>query len=160
MKKLLFMAIAAFTMLTFATSCKKKISDADATTAAQEVLTKAGKATTVTVKDGVATLAGTCADDKCKAECETLLKDVKGVKNVVNGCTVTPIASIATTLTADVQKKVTDGLKDLAGLTLGSFTAKGVIINGTTNAAGKMKLMQMLASAKVLLDAASKITMK
>lgn len=162
MKKYLFMALAAFTMLTVAQSCKKKMSDEDVTKAATEALTKAGMTgTTVSVAKGVATITGVCKDDKCKADCEATVKGIKGVESVVNSCTVTPPpASVTTTLDAATQQKVTDGLKDLKGLTLGGFSGKGAIINGETNAAGKMKLMQMLASAKVLLDAASKITVK
>ncbi len=163
MKKFLFMAVAAFTLITLSQSCKKKVSDADVAKAATEALTKAGMTgTTVTVEKGVATLTGTCKDDKCKADCEATVKGIKGVTSVVNSCTVTPApASLTTTsLDAAVQQKVKDGLKDLAGLTLQGFSGKGAIINGSINAAGKTKLMQMLASAKVLLDVASKITIK
>jgi hyperosmotically inducible periplasmic protein len=161
MKKLLFTAMAAFMLITLSQSCKKKLSDADITTAAAEAFSKAGMSTQVTVKDGVATLTGTCKDDKCKADCETMAKGIKGVTSVVNSCTVTPPpVSLTTTLDAATQQKVKDGLKDMVGLVLQGFSGKGAIINGETNAAGKTKLMQMLASAKVLLDVASKITIK
>jgi hyperosmotically inducible periplasmic protein len=163
MKKFLFMAVAAFTLITLSQSCKKKVSDADVAKAANEALVTAGMTgTTVTVEKGVATLTGVCKDDKCKTDCEAAVKAVKGVTSVVNSCTVTPPAQSLTTssLDAAVQQKVKDGLKDLVGLTLQGFSGKGAIINGTINAAGKTKLMQMLASAKVLLDKASNITIK
>lgn len=44
----------------------------------------------VDVKDGVATISGMCKDDACKASCENIAKGVKGVKSVVNNCTVVP----------------------------------------------------------------------
>jgi hyperosmotically inducible protein len=40
----------------------------------------------VSVKDGVATISGICKDDAFKQNAETLIKDVKGVKSVVNNC--------------------------------------------------------------------------
>jgi hyperosmotically inducible periplasmic protein len=161
MKKYLFMAVAAFTMLTFATSCKKKLTDEAIQKSAQEAIAKTGMATTVSIKDGIATLTGECKDDKCKTDCEAAIKDVKGIKSVVNSCTVTPPpVSMTTTLDAATQKKVTDGLKDIKGAILAGFSAKGAIINGEVSAADNMKIKQMLASAKVMLDAASKLTVK
>jgi hyperosmotically inducible periplasmic protein len=152
----------AFMMAVAFTSCKPK--DADIKAAVETALkADASAATTmVDVKDGVATITGVCKDDACKASCEKLVAATKGVKSVVNNCTVAPPApaSITTTLDAATQQKVKDGLKDMKTLTLQGFSAKGAIINGETSKAGKMKLMQMLASAKVLLDAASNITIK
>jgi hyperosmotically inducible periplasmic protein len=146
------------------TSCKPK--DADVKTAIETALKADPTAATtmVDVKEGVATISGVCKDEACKANCEKLAGAAKGVKSVVNNCTVTPPppppASMATTLDAATQQKVKDGLKDMTTLTLAGFSGKGAIINGEISKEGKMKLMQMLASAKVLLDAASKITMK
>jgi hyperosmotically inducible periplasmic protein len=163
MKKLLFMAIAAFTMLTFATSCKKKVSDADVQTAVTAALGKMTelKGGAVTVKDGVATVTGECMDQGCSDRCKKALEDLKidGVKSVDWTCKLTPApASLVTTLSADVQKKVTDGMKDIKGVVV-SF-AKGVVLNGTVSAADNMKIKQMLASAKVMLDPTSKLTVK
>jgi hyperosmotically inducible periplasmic protein len=164
--KITKITMAAALMLAVAfTSCKPK--DADVKAAVETAL-KAdamAAATTVDVKDGVATISGVCKDDACKAGCEKLVAGIKGVKSVVNNCTVAPPpppppASMATTLDAATQQKVKDGLKDMTTLTLQGFSGKGAIINGEISKDGKMKLMQMLASAKVLLDAASKITMK
>jgi hyperosmotically inducible periplasmic protein len=163
--KITKITMAAAMMLAVAfTSCKPK--DADVKTAVETALKADPMAatTTVDVKEGVATITGVCKDDACKANCEKLAAGVKGVKSVVNSCTVTPPppppASLATTLDAATQQKVKDGLKDMTTLTLAGFSGKGAIINGEISKDGKMKLMQMLASAKVLLDAASKITIK
>ncbi len=158
------LAVALMVAVAF-TSCKPK--DADILTGVEAALKADPKtaSTKVEVKDGVVTLSGECADADCKANCEKLAGAVKGVKPpVVNNCTVTPPvvapASLTTTLSAEVMQKVKDGLKDMTTLTIGGFTGKSVIINGDISKDGKMKLMQMLASAKVLLDATSKITIK
>jgi hyperosmotically inducible periplasmic protein len=163
--KITKITMAAAMMLAVAfTSCKPK--DADVKTAVETALKADPMAatTSVDVKEGVATITGVCKDDACKANCEKLAAGVKGVKSVVNSCTVTPPppppASLATTLDAATQQKVKDGLKDMTTLTLAGFSGKCAIINGEISKDGKMKLMQMLASAKVLLDAASNITIK
>jgi hyperosmotically inducible periplasmic protein len=163
--KLTKITIAMAFMLSVAfTSCGPK--DADIKTAVETSLKADASAasTMVEVKDGVATITGICKDDACKANCEKLVASAKGVKSVVNNCTVAPPvvvpASVMTTLNEATQQKVKDGLKDMTTLTLQGFTEKGAIINGEISKAGKMKLMQMLASAKVILDASSKITIK
>ncbi len=160
-------AIAMMMALAF-TSCKPK--DADIKTAVETALKANPSAGTimVEVKDGVASITGECKDEACKDNCEKLAAGVKGVKSVVNNCTIAPPpapvvaapASLTTTLDEATQQKVKDGLKDMKTLTLQGFSAKGVIINGEISKPGKMKLMQMLASAKVLLDSNSKITIK
>jgi hyperosmotically inducible periplasmic protein len=164
--KITKITMAAALMLAVAfTSCKPK--DADVKTAVETALKADPMAATtmVDVKDGVATITGTCKDDACKAGCEKLVAGIKGVKSVVNNCTIAPPpppppASMTTTLDAATQQKVKDGLKDMKTLILAGFSGKGAVINGEISKDGKMKLMQMLASAKVLLDAASKITIK
>jgi osmotically-inducible protein OsmY len=40
----------------------------------------------VTVAKGVATISGTCKDDAVKLSAENIVKEVKGVKTVVNNC--------------------------------------------------------------------------
>ncbi len=154
----------AFCLSVALTSCGPK--DADIKTAIETALKADPSASTtmVDVKDGVATITGMCKDDACKANCEKMVAGIKGVKSVSNNCTVTPPvaapASMATTLDAATQQKVKDGLKDMTTLVLQGFSGKGAIVNGEISKAGKMKLMQMLASAKVILDPASKITIK
>jgi hypothetical protein len=158
MKFTKFTIAIAFMMAVAFTSCGPK--DADIKTAVETALKADGAATMVEVKDGVATITGVCKDDACKANCEKLAAAAKGVKSVVNNCTVAPPApaSVTTLLDAATQQKVKDGLKDMKTLMLQGFSAKGAIINGEINKAGKMKLM--LASAKVILDPASAITIK
>lgn len=151
----LLMAVAVSATLFFV-SCKPK--DADIKAAVEKAL-KADPMmsnTTVDVKDGVVTMGGECKDDACKAMCEKTVTAVKGVKSVVNNCTVTPPpppppASLTTVLDAATQQKVKDGLKDIPGVTV-EFAGDKAVLKGEVTAANRMKIMQMLASAKVLSD--------
>jgi len=43
------------------------------------------------VMEGTVTLTGSCADAPCKENAEKAVKDIKGVKKVVNNITVTPV---------------------------------------------------------------------
>jgi hyperosmotically inducible periplasmic protein len=164
--KLLMVVVVSATMLFV--SCKPK--DADIKTAVEKALqadpTMSG--TTVDVKDGVVTMGGECKDDACKAGCEKVVAGVKGVKSVVNNCTVAapvvvaPPASVAVSaLAADVQQKIKDGLKDIKGLTSVSFSDKGAVLIGEVSKADNLKIKQIINAAKVALDAvASKLTIK
>ncbi|MEO6540674.1 MAG: BON domain-containing protein [Ferruginibacter sp.] len=112
--------------------------------------------TTVDVKDGVVTLTGTCKDDACRMHCEEVAKGVKGVKSVINNCTVAapptpPPASLTTVLDDATQQRVKDGIKDIPGVTV-EFVGDKAVLKGQVTAANRMKLMQILASAKVLSD--------
>lgn len=115
--------------------------------------------TTVDVKDGVATISGECKDDACKSMCEKTVAGIKGVKSVVNNCTVAPPppppvappASVTTVLDEATQQKVKDGLKDIKGVTV-TFDGEKAMLAGEVTKADRMKIMQMLASAKVKSD--------
>jgi hyperosmotically inducible periplasmic protein len=139
-------------------SCKPK--DADIKAAVEKALkadpTMAG--TTVDVKDGVVTIGGECKDDACKTHCEETAKAVKGVKSVVNNCTVAPPpvvvappASLTTVLDEATQQKVKDGLKDMPGVTV-EFAGDKAVLKGEVTKTQRMTIMQLLASAKVLSD--------
>lgn len=161
------MGMAVMVTLAFV-SCKPK--DEDILKAVNEKI--AGmtemKGMTATVTDGVVTLSGECKDEKCKADCQKAIEDakIKGVKSVVSNCTIAPVvappASVAvSSLAADVQQKIKDGLKDIKGLTSVAFSDKGAVIIGEVSKADNMKIKQILGAAKVALDAAaSKLTIK
>jgi hyperosmotically inducible periplasmic protein len=155
--------IALAATLTF-TSCKPSDADIKAKIEAAFKADPSSAATMVDVKDGVATITGICKDEACKASCEAAAKGIKGVTSVVNNCTIPmpePVAmpaSVSTTLDAAVQQKVKDGLKDIAGVMV-AFNADKAMLSGAVSKADRMKIMQMLASAKVKSDV-SKLTTK
>lgn len=136
-------------------SCKPK--DADIKASVDKVLQANPAMSTVTadVKDAVVTLAGTTIDDAAKAQAETEVKAVKGVKEVVNTISVPPPPpapeSVTTVLDDATQQMVKDGLKDIPGVTV-TFTSDKAVLSGAVSKADRMKIMQMLASAKVQSD--------
>jgi hyperosmotically inducible periplasmic protein len=160
------MGLAIMATITFV-SCKPKDADIKAKIEAALKADPMMAGTVVDVKDGVATLSGECKDDACKANCEKTVAAIKGVKNVVNNCTVAPPpppppASVSTSsLAMDVQQKIKDGLKDIKGLASVAFSDKGAVLMGEVTKADNMKIKQILGAAKVALDAAaSKLTIK
>lgn len=148
--------LAALMLAVAFTSCKPKDADIKAKI---ETALKADPMmanTTVDVKDGVATISGECKDEACKAMCEKAVAGIKGVKSVVNSCTiapppVAPPASVTTTLDAATMQKVKDGLKDMKGITL-DFAGDKAVLSGEITTADRMKIMQMLSAAKVKSD--------
>ncbi len=147
------MAGMMFATLTFV-ACKPK--DADIKTKVEAILGECKM--NVDVKDGVVTLSGECKDDACKVNCEKNIAAIKGVKSIVNNCTISvpaeivvAPASITTILDEATQQKVKDGLKDIAGVTV-TFMEDKAVLAGEITKANRMKLMQMLASAKVKSD--------
>lgn len=156
--KLSKVLMAVIISATFAfVSCKPK--DADIKSDVEKAL-KADPmmaTTSVDVKEGVVTITGECKDDACKTMCEKTVTGVKGVKSVVNNCTTVPVVVIAppvsltTVLDEATQQKVKDGLKDIKGVTV-EFSGDKAMLSGEVTKADRMKIMQMLASAKVKSD--------
>ncbi|MEO8771571.1 MAG: BON domain-containing protein [Ferruginibacter sp.] len=162
----IFLAVAMMATISLV-SCKPK--DADVKAAIETALKAVPETSTtmVEVNDGVATITGECKDDASKAMSEKTAAGVKGVKSVINNCTVTPPppvvvvpapASLTTTLDEATQQKVKDGLKDIKDVTV-TFDADKAILTGAVTKANRMKIMQMLAAAKVKSDV-SKLTDK
>lgn len=159
------MGLAVACTLFFA-SCKPKDEDIKAKIEAAIKADPMMTGAVVDVKDGVATITGEVKDDACKALCEKTISGIKGVEKVVNNCTVTPPpppptpvpASVTTALDEATQQKVKDGLKDIKGVTV-TFDADKAVLVGEVTKADRMKIMQMLASAKVKSDV-SKLTDK
>lgn len=150
------MATALLTTIAF-TGCKPKDSEikANVETALKADMKMAS--TMVDVNDGKVTLSGECMDDQCKAKCESTAAGVKGVKlPIINNLTVaapmvTEPASTTTMLNDASKQAVNDGLKDIKGITV-NFTADKAVIKGEVTPANRMKIMQILASAKVQSD--------
>ena len=162
----LLMAVAIVSTVSFV-SCKPK--DADIKTAVEAKMSAMPDmvtAATVDVKDGVVTLGGVCKDEMCKTACEKAAAEVKGVKSVINNSTIAPPpapvveapASLTTALDEATQQKVKDGLKDIKGVTV-EFSGDKAVLTGEVTKANRMKIMQMLSSAKVKSDV-SKLTDK
>ena len=157
MLRLLTGVVLATTL--FASGCTPKDSDIKANIETALKADPMMTSTMVDVNDGVATINGECKDDACKAMCEKTVAGVKGVKSVVNNCTVAapvaapvaPPASVTTMLDDATKQKVMDGLKDIKGVTV-EFEGEKAVLSGEVTKADRMKIMQMMASAKVQTD--------
>src|SRR5215467_1268102 len=88
------------------------------------------------VKDGVVTLSGECKDEADKASVEAMIAKVKGVKQVVNNCTVTPPPPTPTPVVISqddvLTKAVADATKDYPGV-------KTSVQNGVVTLTGDIK---------------------
>lgn len=139
MKKTIAMAALAVAVSFGAVSCKKKVSDADLQTQATTIVTSNPNAS-VEVKEGVAHLSGTFADQASKDAMIAQLKAIKGVKDVMDMSKVeaTPPPSAVETKSAvdpAVQKKVQDAVKDFP-------TVKVEVINDELTLTGNVSQEQ------------------
>ncbi|KFF24482.1 BON domain-containing protein [Chryseobacterium vrystaatense] len=138
MKKTIAMAALAVAISFGAVSCKKKISDADLQTQATTIVTSNPNAT-VEVKEGVAHLSGTFADQQSKDAMITKLKAINGVKEVMDMATVAPAATApvetASAVDPAVQKKVQDAVKDFPSV-------KVEVVNGQLTLTGNVSGLQ------------------
>lgn len=139
MKKTIAMAALAVAVSFGAVSCKKKVSDADLQTQATTVVTSNPNAS-VEVKEGVAHLSGTFADQASKDAMIAQLKAIKGVKDVMDMSKVetTPApAPVETKSAVDpvIQKKVQDAVKDFP-------TVKVEVINDELTLTGNVSQEQ------------------
>jgi osmotically-inducible protein OsmY len=124
-------------------SCKSKPKDADIKAAIETALKADPMAagTSVSVEKGVATITGECKDDACKTHCAELVKGIKGVKEVVNNCTVAPAVVNATD---DVLTKgLADALKDFPSVKSSVVDGK-IVLTGEIAKAKWAMLKQML----------------
>ena len=152
MKKLLnyFLVVAIAASAISLSSCKKKLKDADIKAAIETALKADPMAagTMVDVKDGIATISGECKDDMCKAACEKMVSAVKGVKSVVNNCTVAPPpAPVVIEADDPLTQAVKDALTAFPGV---NATVKDGIISltGQIAKADRQKLMMALQALK------------
>jgi osmotically-inducible protein OsmY len=116
--------------------------DADIKTAADAALSKM-PGISVTVTDGVATIAGQFADSGQRSIAEGAVKGVKGVKSVVdNGTVAAPVV-----ISADDSLRTNVATALSAYGTLSSQVQDGVItLGGTVNKADLPKVMQALSA--------------
>jgi hyperosmotically inducible protein len=118
------------------------------------------------VKDGIVTLTGEMKDSICKDMCAKTIreKDIKGVNDVINNTTVKPQPTAPPTLTATIiddnmQQKIKDDLKEIKGITI-TFDTERVTLVGEVNETDRIKIMNVLASAKVKSNVDKLITRK
>lgn len=144
------MAVAIIATATFV-SCKPK--DADIKAAIEEKIkaTASMAGANVDVVDGVATLSGEVKDAECKTMCEKEVAGIKGVKSVVNNCSITPPppppAPVVIAADDPLAKAVTDAVKDYP--TVKASVNNGVItLTGDIKKDGLKKLMPVLQSLK------------
>ncbi|MDR4952442.1 BON domain-containing protein [Chryseobacterium sp. ES2] len=140
MKKTIAMAALAVAVSFGAISCKKKVSDADLQTQATTIVTSNPNAS-VEVKEGVAHLSGTFADQQSKDAMIAKLKAISGVKDVMDMSTIaaapTPATPVETASAVDpaVQKKVQDAVKDFPSV-------KVEVVNGQLTLTGNVSGLQ------------------
>lgn len=145
-----FLLMGVFVLAISFNACKKKVKDADIKAAIETAL-KAdpmSAGTMVSVDNGVATITGECKDDMCKKKCAEMAAKIKGVKSVVNNCTVAA-AFIPPVIVADdpLTIAVKDALTAFPGV---SATVKDGIISltGQIAKADRQKLMMVLQALK------------
>ncbi len=152
MKKLstTILLMAAFAAIISFNACKKKVNDAELKTAIETVLKAdpAAAGTLVSVEKGVATIFGECKDQASKDNCAALVKAIKGVKEVVNNCTVA--AAPVPVINADdeaLSKVLNDAVKANPGLQFAINEGK-IALTGEISKAKWISLKQMLDKMK------------
>lgn len=126
-------------------SCKEKNKDADINAAIQsKTQTDANLAgVNATVADGVVTLTGQCADENCKTNAESAVKDIDGVKKVVNNITVAPV-------TINPDQELTSGVQRITARYEG---VEGEVNDGVITLRGQLKrdsLQQLMMDLNAL----------
>ena len=147
----LLVIIAAFIVPSFLfSSCKEKDSKIQA---AVESSLKASNmpGISASVKDGVVTLTGQCENNADKSSVESMIAKVKGVKQVVNNCTVAPppVTTAPVVISPDdaLIKSVSDATKDYPGVK--ADVKDGVItLTGDIKRANLQKLIMTLNTLK------------
>lgn len=124
-------------ILVAAVSCKSGPTDEQIN---QQVSSSLSSGVTASVKDGVVTLSGTCPDETCKTSSETSVKNVKGVKSVVNNIVVNAPAPAAPT----VEITQTDSLKTAVDALVASYkTVQASVNDGVVTLTGEIKRSQL-----------------
>lgn len=146
-KIFLAVSIAASTLFF---SCKPKDSDVQAKITEKFAATPEVAGASATVADGVATLTGEVSNPNAQSQAESLAKDIKGVKSVVNNLTVTPPPPPpppAVNPDSALMQGVTDATKDFPTVKA-SVNNGEITLTGTIKRADLQKLMQTLNTLK------------
>ncbi|KIC63487.1 BON domain-containing protein [Chryseobacterium taiwanense] len=152
MKKTIAMAALAIAVSFGSISCKKKISDADLQTQATTIVTS-NPGASVEVKDGVAHLSGTFADEQSKNAMIAQLKTVNGIKDVMDMTKIeapAPVAPVETASVVDpaIQQKVQDALKDFPSVKVEVVNGE-LTLTGTASSTQARKIKESVDALKV-----------
>ncbi|MFH7018792.1 BON domain-containing protein [Flavobacterium sp. FlaQc-47] len=95
----------------------------------------------VTVQDGVATISGICKDDVLKQNVENSIKEVKGVKSVVNNCQIvapeeTAAAAVIISPDTELDKAVHKVVDTYDGVSV-------TVVGGVVTLSGEIKKSQL-----------------
>lgn len=116
-----FATLLAFASITFG-SCKGKQTDAEIQESINQKIAGNAemKGLNATVKGGVVTLSGECADEECRKDCAEAVKSVAGVKNVENNIRIasaaTPAAPVEIASDETLKNSVNDVVKNYKGV--------------------------------------------
>jgi hyperosmotically inducible protein len=102
-----------------------------------------------TVKDGVVTLNGRCEDEGCRSYAEQSVREIKGVKSVVNNITVennTVQAPVTVAPNAELEAGLRDATKDFPGVQ--ARVENGVVI--LTGTVQRSRLTTLIQSVQAL----------
>ena len=136
----LFICLLNFLIISCSQQEIDKETKADITTKAKTDISFAG--VNYTVADGVVYLSGKCPTDKAKTSVEGTVKDIAGVKNVVNTISIAPVV-----LTSDyaLKQSVDSVLKNYAGVQA-DVRDSMVVVKGEAEKKDMQKLMEGLYS--------------
>jgi hyperosmotically inducible periplasmic protein len=151
MKKQLTILLIFFMPWMLISSCKESDSKIQSAVEATLKDNKDVNGASASVKDGVVTLTGECNDEMSKSAVESSVRKIKGVKDVINNCTiVTPLPAPAPVVIAEddpLTKGVTDATKDYPSVN--ATVQDGVItLTGDIKKTDLPKLMMSLHTLK------------
>ncbi|WP_394775151.1 BON domain-containing protein [Flavobacterium sp.] len=95
----------------------------------------------VSVQDGVATISGICKDDALKQNVESSIKEIKGVKSVVNNCQIvapeeTAAAAVIISPDTELDKAVHKVVDTYKGVSV-------TVVGGVVTLSGEIKKSQL-----------------
>lgn len=122
--------LLALLLVVMSPSCKDKNNDPDIQSAINSKTVSNPYLSNVSayVNEGVVTLTGNCADEDCRTNAEKAIKDIEGVKNVINNINIAQVpVSSDDDLKQTVQKIIEEYDNVQAGINDGVITLRGQI---------------------------------
>lgn len=136
----LVVCLLAFSVMAY-TSCKGKNKDGEIQTAFNsKVQTDPNLAgVTASVSEGTVTLTGTCGDENCRTNAEKAVKDIDGVKKVVNNI---QIAQVEVTDDAPLKSSTDQVVGNYSGVQA-DVNAGVITLRGTIDDREKLQQLMM-----------------